>query len=374
MEEDNCADNSQKARLVLGDVTNQLGKRAFSVFSAGQEEGFGIKEKNSGKSILVMENEGVKKVCLPRVFSKLKEQKKNDFGQDEVKDDLGTNPVILDFTKNEAFLRNNPHGQDGGKLKEIGFPMVSNGSMDNVEPIVEVSSGADDTGTSDETGDNSGEYCEILEHDEAPTNDYGDKQKNLDTDHEVVISLENAHSEIDLLQDEGERHGVDDLVQSQTGSVDHNRLPLSQESRCFGLERCTTLKGGDCSNTNATIEMIKTCTCSFCTKAAYIWTDLHYQDYKARVATIKKSEKEASLLAERSSRSMETEKHGNTPQNSTGVSNLESKLMGQWRSLFSQMEKMYELEGTHLEASLVSLKDLREKCKVDLEFLNRPDS
>lgn len=392
MDEDIC----QKERKALGDVTNQLGKRGVSTFLGGGEESFvGIKRLNTGKSILVNEKEGVKRVCVfPRSSSEINslkvnaisgiskaigeniEHKKKYFAQDEVKDALASNrsPIILHSSKNDVYPRKNALVHDGDELKEISISAVPKGYSDNVDLIVDVSSGADDTGTSSEAGDESENYCEILELSGGPNKEYGDKRKSADTDDEVVVSLDNANSDTDLLPDDGDQHGVDDLVQSQTGSVDHNRLPLSQESRCFGLERCTNPKGGDCSNTNAVIEMIKACTCSFCTKAAYIWTDLHYQDFKARIATIKKSEKEASLFAERNCRSMDTEKHGNTPQIATGVSSLESELMGQWTSLFSQMEKIYEHEGNHLEASLLSLKNLRAKCKEDIKFLNGPAS
>ncbi|KAG9141878.1 hypothetical protein Leryth_009254 [Lithospermum erythrorhizon] len=383
MDEDNCTFNRQKDRIALGDVTNKLGKRGFSMFSGVLEEGVdGIKENNKGKSILVNEKERIKSSCVLRrscseinslmenAFSGIskaigenRENKKNVFVLDEVKD-LACNrkgPVMLDFSKDGFFRRNDAHFQDCDERKEISISGGSKGSIYNMELMVEAFLGADDIRTSGEAGDKSGDYCEILEHNVSLDKEYGNKWKNMDTNDEFVVSLENVHSDTDLLQDEGDHLGVEDFDQSETGSVEYNRLRLSQESRCFGLERCTNRKGGDCSSTNASIELIKDCSCSFCTKAAYIWTDLHYQDLKARIATIRKSEKEASLLVERSCRRTETLKHGNTPQNSSGVSSLDSKLMDQWRSLFSQMEKTYEHEGNHLEASLLSLKDLQEE-------------
>ncbi|GAA0149686.1 hypothetical protein LIER_08804 [Lithospermum erythrorhizon] len=406
MDEDNCTFNRQKDRIALGDVTNKLGKRGFSTFSCVLEEGVdGIKENNKGKSILVNEKERIKSSCvLPRSCSEInslmenafsgiskaigenRENKKNVFVLDEVKD-LACNrkgPVTLDFSKDGVFRRNDAHFQDCDERKEISISGGSKGSIYNMELMVEAFLGADDIRTSAEAGDKSGDYCEILEHNVSLDKEYGNKRKNTDTNDEFVVSLENVHSDTDLLQDEGDHLGEEDFDQSETGSVEHNRLPLSQESRCFGLERCTNRKGGDCSSTNASIELIKDCSCSFCTKAAYIWTDLHYQDLKARIASkliispemrnhfpftliyllvfmgihihfvaIRKIEKEASLLVERSCGRTETEKHGNTPQNSSGVSSLDSKLMDQWRSLFSQMEKTYEHEGNHLVSLIV---------------------
>ncbi|KAL2531363.1 Uncharacterized protein Adt_04714 [Abeliophyllum distichum] len=181
-----------------------------------------------------------------------------------------------------------------------------------------------------------------------------------------------TQSETDY-QNYGDDNNVDSFVLSQSGSIDCNVLPESQESRVFGLERCTELKRGDaCANMSEGIDLIKACSCSFCTKAAYIWLDLHYQDTKARISAIKKSQKEASILAERSCKSKATEKHG--LGNSSRVSKLESDLMHQWRYLFQNMADLCERESNQLETNLLPLTELREQCKTDLEHINATSS
>ncbi|MBA0589319.1 hypothetical protein Gorai_018073, partial [Gossypium raimondii] len=79
--------------------------------------------------------------------------------------------------------------------------------------------------------------------------------------------------------------GVGRLASSEGGCVEWLRLPKSssQGFRSFELERCVGLKN-DGSNLNAGADMLKACSCSFCLKAAYIWSDLHYQDTKGRIA------------------------------------------------------------------------------------------
>ncbi|XVF61666.1 hypothetical protein PTKIN_Ptkin08bG0148700 [Pterospermum kingtungense] len=77
---------------------------------------------------------------------------------------------------------------------------------------------------------------------------------------------------------EGKDLGVGRLASSEGGCIEWSRLPKSssQSSRSFGLERCVNL--------NPDVDRLKACSCSFCLKAAYIWSDLHYQDIKGRIA------------------------------------------------------------------------------------------
>ncbi|CAI9767005.1 unnamed protein product [Fraxinus pennsylvanica] len=195
--------------------------------------------------------------------------------------------------------------------------------------------------------------------------------KNCNDD-EAKVSYEGTQSETDR-QTYGDDDNVDSYVLSQSGSIDCNVLPESQESRVFGLERCTELKkGSECANMSGGIDLIKACSCSFCTKAAYIWLDLHYQDTKARISAIKKSQKEASILAARSCRSKATDKHG--LGNSSRVSKLESDLMHQWRYLFQHMVDTCEHESNQLETNLLPLMELREQCRTDLEHINASSS
>ncbi|GKD47182.1 hypothetical protein Tco_1271827 [Tanacetum coccineum] len=63
--------------------------------------------------------------------------------------------------------------------------------------------------------------------------------------------------------------------------LDRSRFPKSQESRC-GFEKCVGQKGDGVSS--VCMDMIKECPCSSCIKAAYLWSDLLYQDTKVRIA------------------------------------------------------------------------------------------
>ncbi|XP_073287580.1 uncharacterized protein [Primulina huaijiensis] len=152
---------------------------------------------------------------------------------------------------------------------------------------------------------------------------------------------------------------------SQSDSIDCAILPDSQESRIFGVEKSSeSKKCKEYPYIGGGVDAIKTCSCSFCTKAAYIWLDLNYQDIRGRVSAMRKSQKDACILAERSRMTHETEKHD--AEGSTRISKLEIVLMHQWRFLFQHMAGIWEQEGDHLETSLSPLTDLREKCKRDL--------
>ncbi|KAL0311637.1 UNVERIFIED_CONTAM: hypothetical protein Scaly_2923300 [Sesamum calycinum] len=186
---------------------------------------------------------------------------------------------------------------------------------------------------------------------------------------EVNASPEGTQTDISSYNNDLDDQNADNFVLSQSGSIDCTILPDSQESRVFGVDRSAKLKKVDeCAHMSGGPDSIRACPCSFCTKAAYIWLDLHQQDIKARLSAIKKSQKEAIILAERSCRNMVADKHG--AESSSRVSKLESHLTYQWRSLFQHMADIWEEEGNKLEASLLPLAELREKCKTDLELLN----
>ncbi|CAF1716865.1 unnamed protein product [Brassica oleracea var. botrytis] len=103
---------------------------------------------------------------------------------------------------------------------------------------------------------------------------------------------------------------------------------------------------------------LRSCSCSFCLKAAYIWSDLNYQDIKGRLSVLKKSQKETSSLIQR-----------NSKEEPTGV---EFDVMGQWTSLFLNMNDILAREGSRLQDDFVAMKELRENCKIDLERATKP--
>lgn len=152
---------------------------------------------------------------------------------------------------------------------------------------------------------------------------------------------------------------VDYLPSSQSESVVNSRLVELQDKGPYGLERCKLLKGDVSSSSAVGLDLLKSCSCSFCTKAAYIWSDLHYQDVKGRISILGKSQKEANNLAQRYSGENEKLRHGQQHSKK----GLENDLMSQWNSLFQHMEEMFASESSQLQSYLLNLKDLREGFK-----------
>ncbi|KAG2327136.1 hypothetical protein Bca4012_036078 [Brassica carinata] len=79
-------------------------------------------------------------------------------------------------------------------------------------------------------------------------------------------------------------------------------------------------------------------------------------------AVLKKSQKEASSLIRRNGKGRPTDVYGS--ENST---NVEFDVMDQWTSLFLNMEGNLARESSNLQDSFVTMKELRENCKIDLE-------
>ncbi|CAL0329949.1 unnamed protein product [Lupinus luteus] len=157
---------------------------------------------------------------------------------------------------------------------------------------------------------------------------------------------------------------ADDLPMAVESSMP--TISVSHDSKFVGLERCSALKGiADANSAIASEDLIKNCTCSFCSKAAYIWSDLYYQDVKGRLTTLRKSQKEANLLVRKFSGGKEP--ITSDEQNTSESSKLESTLMDQWKSLFVHMENTFSQEISQLESSCVTIKNLRDNCKTDLE-------
>ncbi|XP_075510364.1 uncharacterized protein LOC142546498 isoform X2 [Primulina tabacum] len=178
------------------------------------------------------------------------------------------------------------------------------------------------------------------------------------------VSLESTQKNFANHLNEVEGHNADNFITSQFDAINCAIFPDSQESKIFGVEKSSESKKKKYPYMGGGVDAIKTCSCSFCTKAAYIWLDLNYQDIKGRVSATRKSQKEASILAERSRMTKGTEKHDS--ERSARISKLEIDLMHQWKFLFQHMAGIWGQEGDHLETTLSPLTDLREKCKRDL--------
>ncbi|KAI8029888.1 hypothetical protein LOK49_LG01G02353 [Camellia lanceoleosa] len=332
---DNSVDGFQKTRPVLGDVTNRLGKRGLLLLSGEPGNKFGdvhgkqvdekegdslftqkvcqgveniVKEKY-GIRCIVNDNDKGKKACVsPRPCSEINSLRGNIIS--------GISKITSEVKELNSF----------GASLHLG---KSNAVVDNVVEVVDASR------------DN---CVSSISMPMVPGSCVGVEQNCINND---------------IIQND---------LRGKNGSVECSILPESQGSGSFELENCIGLKGDGISNSSANVDSIKACSCSFCLKAAYILSDLHYQDMKGRIAALKKSQKEASIMVQRSCRDKGVDKHsqGNCPK----YSKLESNLMGQWKSLFLHMEDIFVREGSQLETSLLALKDLRENCKTELEMVN----
>lgn len=330
MSEEIPSDGDYKPRSALGDVTNQVGKRVFSFIStSGVKSGDGYK-KDAGFQF-------AKKECL-RVDNFKKENSHKEIAKcvlrahsskENVVDSISkitceakepcTSDVRKNATSSTAVIA-------GKAVREsyISTPMIPTSTSEG--PLV------------------------IIETEEDERSDSAVVAENASKE-KVENSL--------VMDDDG---GLENLDSGKDEYLDCSRLPESQESRC-GLERCIGQKGDGFSN--MCMDLIKACPCSFCMKAAYIWSDLHYQDIKGRIAAIKKSQKEASILVHQNSRDGAMGKYGQGSFEK--FSNLESDLTGRWMSLFLHMEDIFVREGSQLERSLSTLKEVRDNCKIDSE-------
>ncbi|GAB2213974.1 hypothetical protein Droror1_Dr00018303 [Drosera rotundifolia] len=166
----------------------------------------------------------------------------------------------------------------------------------------------------------------------------------------------------------GRSPGSSYLSYSISGSVIGPRLTEFQHGKPFELTRCSLLKDDGCFSSGAGCDSIKGCSCSFCAKAAYIWSDLYYQDVKGRITASMKSRQEASDLVKKIEQN-EILQLGLGSSSKSSSSDAE-KIMNQWKSLFRSMENTFAKEANQLEPKFLALKELRENCKMNLEATN----
>ncbi|XP_058185091.1 uncharacterized protein LOC131302448 [Rhododendron vialii] len=371
MSEGNSTDGFPKTRTVLGDVTNRLGKRGLLQISgnSGSKSGEGrgkrvddkegdsqftqkvikgveniVKEK-CGIKFVVNNVEKGKRVCVsPRPCSEINSLRGN---------------VISGISKVSSELKESSSFSDSLHL----------GRTDSVvENVVQVADASRGSCVSSILLPMASEPCAFAE-------EICEKHEGSVTPEVVEGSVTPEVVQIDQRGDKLVAHckdiGADNFeLEKCVGQnvIGSSRLPESLGPGSYKLERCIGLKGNGSSNSSAGVDLIKECSCSFCVKAGYILSDLHYQDIKGRIAALKKSQKEASILAQRYCRDKGLDKHNQ--ENCLKSSRLESDLMGQWRSLFLHMEDILGHEGSQLEAGLLTLIDVRESCKTELETMN----
>ncbi|XP_059624297.1 uncharacterized protein LOC132267219 [Cornus florida] len=354
MSGDNSADEFQKNRPVLGDITNRPGKRGLLLISGNS----GIKS-GDGVHKIVDDKEGdsefANQVCLG-VDNVVNEKCRSNCVVDD--NQMGKRACVSPRPCSEI---NSLRGNIVSGISKIRSE-VKDSITDNVVEAGDASKHGCVSSISISTGSGSNAT------DSYDLEEKGNHDEGRETCKVAQSDPHSEHLDAHVSRSDSRDQGVDNLASSEYESVECSRLPMSQESRSFELERCIGIKGDGSSNSSVGVDLIKACSCSFCKKVAYIWSDLHYQDMKGRIAALKKSQKEAGILVHRSCRDKGIDRHGQG--NSNKFSKLESDLMGQWRSLFLHMEDILVRESSQLEASLLTLKDLRENCKTELEMIN----
>ncbi|KAH6784422.1 hypothetical protein C2S52_009381 [Perilla frutescens var. hirtella] len=408
MAEGNASRGQSRSRSVLGDVTNRIGKRGFSV-----------REKEGVKSFDFNDKDAVKRLCVsPRPCSEINSLKgnvisglskipnenrdpnlydgihclkeKNDIIGSLKSDASNDKDTILDFVSGDGCSQIELSKNSLPRIGEVAGQNRVDPSLADIEGgkvLNSIANEADGCSQLDSMKESkiSG-TAEVADENKCPTLDFGmhdvihsvntevnnelGDSSRADTSRTVSencdVGEENTSPE-GTQSDINDHHNADNFVLSQSGSIDCAILP-SQESRVFGIDKSTELKEDECGHMTLGTNAIKACSCSFCTKAAYIWLDLHQKDIKARLSALKKSQKDASILAERSCMIKVNEKHGS--ESVTRSSKMESHLMHQWRSLFQHMSNIWEAESNQLEASLLPLNNLRDKCKAEMELIN----
>ncbi|KAH7520619.1 hypothetical protein FEM48_Zijuj08G0164200 [Ziziphus jujuba var. spinosa] len=368
MDKNNFTDGFCKTRPVLGDLTNRLVKRGFSTVFGDS----GLESKDGyGKNVDVQDGDSrfTKQVCLG-VENLVRDKCQAKFGEDKSEKGFnfskethayGSSSTSSDADTSEdqnveRFMSNAPKGikkksnlLDGCAHQSVMD--VGDASRDSC-----LSSGSMPTCSGPCKKDGYGAGENYQDYEERNTSDV--TQGNLVREGLATLVCKNNEDCV----------AVGKLAASKYGSIEWSRLPKSQSSKFHELGRCTALKGEVYGNLNAGDDLLKSCSCSFCLKAAYIWSDLQYQDIKGRIASLKKSQKEANTLVQKSYRGKESSIH--SQENANKSTKLEADLTGQWRSLFLRMEDILANESGQLQASFVALKDLRESCKMDLGMIN----
>ncbi|XP_065873279.1 uncharacterized protein [Euphorbia lathyris] len=351
---DNFTEEVCITRVALGDLTNRPVKRNFSSIS----DDLGSQSECSHHKIVVT---GDQNLHLAKQSAKTK-----------IGDDNGDEKGLL-LEEDKQASDSSATETDIDTSQGNAVSVVSNRSNENKEAPNLLDSSVNFltrgtvTKSVDEVGDASRDSCDSTGS--MPACSWSGK-KDCDEEGRLSSDVKQKNTAINFCTSVEKDLDVVKLANSLCGSFESSMLPKSQGSKSFELDRCTTLKGDGhgCANFSAGgADLLKACNCSFCMKAAYIWSDLHYQDIKGRLGVLKKSQKEASILANKYAREKQTEIHtGNLNKSS----NLESNLAAQWKSLFHHMEDIFVQESNQLQAGYVALKDMRENCKTDLERTN----
>ncbi|KAH9617329.1 hypothetical protein KSS87_018919 [Heliosperma pusillum] len=298
-------------RRVLGDVTNQSGNRGFSLVTRNPDSKplSGVKRS--------VENIDVDSHLCRKI----------------VRNEVSLSPL------------------KGGKTYRLQSGLGHMGCPGVVEVKEHSCSGLDNI----DLGEDRDLVCAINVGDAANKGGQGEETRRIsNVGGDSDCSLEELGARV--LSDTGKSVGGDCLTSSRSDSFETLTFTTeSKETRSFGLERCLNKDGGK--------DLLKNCSCSFCTKAAYIWSDLQCLDVKGRISTLAKSRREASNLAQRYS------KESPMQRNSSMAPHLQTDLTTLWSSHFLHMDTIFAAETNQLESNFAILKDLREQYKMNLKMI-----
>ncbi|XP_074264381.1 uncharacterized protein LOC141586885 [Silene latifolia] len=362
------SDSEGRIRVALGDVTNQLGNRGAPLVSRSPTS------KSLSGSKRPAENSDDDSHFWKQV-SLVAERLERESCRKAKCPKIEPNEVRMSPLKGGKTYRLQPGSSDVGSVG-------GNDGMAARDAVVEVKEAFVSTLDSIDLGENQhlgnviigdvvvkegGFLSECCEKNclEVGKECQGDETRGLSYEGENDSSL--AELATQVVSDSGKSVGGEYMTSSRSESPETSRFTESQDIRSFGLERCTLLKGDGSNSLAADMDLLKNCSCSFCTKAGYIWSDLQCQDLKGRISTLTKSQKEANILARQYS--VETA-FGVAQGNPSTSLNLETNLTALWKSLFHQMGNNFAAESSQLQTNLAALNDIKGEYKMNLEMMN----
>ncbi|KAJ8421371.1 hypothetical protein Cgig2_025254 [Carnegiea gigantea] len=286
---------TKEARPVLGDITNQLGKRGSNLISSSP--------KSSSKSMI-----GSKRSADPNnsVFKVVESLEKERYGMPKCPKIVNESGGLSPLSGGKTYRLRAPSNR-GSPVQVKAQSGVPNPTHDPKEPPSGSRVDTLDLGKCrtlpnvvalGDTIKESIPSVKVAESSEVSQRNDLEGVKDCGGEETVVVSDsgENDCTQESLatkvVTNETKTLDVDYLPSSQSESVVNSRLVELQDNSVVGLD------------------LLKSCSCSFCTKATYIWSDLHYQDVKGRISVLGKSQKEANNLAQRYSGENEKLRHG----------------------------------------------------------------
>ncbi|KAJ6843455.1 uncharacterized protein M6B38_296710 [Iris pallida] len=174
--------------------------------------------------------------------------------------------------------------------------------------------------------------------------------------------VDDASTESDELPAEGNETESTDVTKDFIHSVEgHDK---SSSSNDCSVEFLASKGNDDDSGGNLNREhldskgLVKACSCSFCLKAAHMWTDLTFQDTRGRLTELQRSKKRTKDYIAKVSQD---------PSNITKSSKLEIDLLQQWTTLFQHTHDTLVQEISQTQANLEAQSKMMENCKKELE-------